>query len=288
MLDPTLARFLAQTFNAAIVSSARPGLTFVAIQWTIGLLVRMDQLTLAPALGWLISLPALLIAGLLAGLETWTRHDADAAELLRELKIDHLLGSFGVFSCALLFASLGLPEAEATAMISQDVSPDGGSLALAVSMAAGGEQPVAVKAGAGAGAGGIHSAMTWARSQLMAFLAEFDLESIWARLETGGAAAVLLALLLAPYLAAAFLLLASGLLVAVALTIKAAQVAADRACRLPCPQCGHSVRPEARRCPECRHGLTPTKLLSRSLLQRGWRAARDRLSVARPRRAPSS
>ncbi|MDG1478600.1 MAG: zinc ribbon domain-containing protein [Myxococcota bacterium] len=285
MLDPTLARFLAQTFNAAIVSSARPGLTFVAIQWTIGVLVRMDQLTLAPALGWLISLPALLIAGLLAGLETWTRHDADAAELLRELKIDHLLGSFGVFSCALLFASLGLPEAEATALVAQDVSPDGGGLALAVSMAAGADQPVAVKAGAVAGAVGIHSAMTWARSQLMAFLAEFELESLWARLETGGVAAVLLALLLAPYLAAAFLLLASGLLVAVALLIKAVQVASDRACRVPCPQCSHSVRPEARRCPECRHALTPTTLLSRSALQRGWRAARERLSTFRSPRA---
>ena len=288
MLDPTLARFLAQTFNAAIVSSARPGLTFVVIQWSIGLLVRMDQLTLAPALEWLISLPALLIAGLLAGLETWTRHDADAAELLRELKIDHLLGSFGVFSCALLFASLGLPEAEATAMIAQGVSPDGGSLALAVSMAAGGEQPAAVKAGAVAGAVGIHAAMTWARSQLMAFLAEFELETIWARLETGGAAAVLLALLLAPYLAAAFLLLASGLLVSAALTIKAAQMAADRACRTPCPQCGHSVRPEARRCPECRQGITPTRLLSASIIERGWGAARARLSAGRTQRASSS
>ena len=153
-------------------------------------------------------------------------------------------------------------------------------------MAAGADQPVAVKAGAVAGAVGIHSAMTWARSQLMAFLAEFDLESLWARLETGGAAAVLLALVLAPYLAAAFLLLASGLLVAVALLIKAAQVASDRACRVPCPQCSHSVRPEARRCPECRHALTPTVLLSRSALQRGWRAARERLSTDRSPRAP--
>ena len=115
------------------------------------MLIRITA-ALVPSLGWLISLPALLIAGLLAGLETWTRHDADAAELLRELKIDHLLGSFGVFSCALLFASLGLPEAEATALVAQDVSPDGGGLALAVSMAAGADQPVAVKAGAVAGA----------------------------------------------------------------------------------------------------------------------------------------
>lgn len=284
MLDPSLARFLAQTFNAAILSSSRPGLTFAAIQWTIGLMARQDLVTLAPSLEWLVSMPALLIAALFAGLETWTRHDPDAAELLRELKLDHLTGAFGAFSSALLFASLGLPEGEAQGLIdTQDQSSS--EVAMAISLAAAAEQPMSVKIGAVSGAVALHSATTWARTQLLSFIAELELESVWARLETGSAVGLLVAMLLAPYLATAFLILATVLLFAVALTVRAARYAADRRCRVQCPSCAHAVRPEARRCPSCSADLTPSRVLSRSSIQRGWSAMTQRIASWRRRAA---
>ena len=126
-----------------------------------------------------------------------------------------------------------------------------GDLALAVSLAAGADQPNAVKVGAVAGAMGLHSTLAWSRGQILSFLAEFDLERFVARLETGGAIALLLAMLLAPYVATAFLALATLTLLATALGIRAIQRAADRACRVPCAKCDHPVRPEARRCPNC-------------------------------------
>ena len=301
MLDLTLVRFLAQTFSAAIVSSARPGLTFATLQWTVALLVRTDHLTVAPSFAWLLSIPALLVALVLALLETWARHDPDAAQLLRDLKIDHLLGSFGVFSSALLFVSLGLPEGEAAVLAAGDggtsglplpqaepvgltapvPSSEGSDLALAVALAAGADQPNAVKVGAVTGALGLHTALAWSRSQLLSFLAEFDLERVVARLETGGAVALLLGMLLAPYIATAFLVLASMALLATAVSVRAVQRAADRACRVPCAACDHAVRPEARRCPSCGADCTPQTVLAGSLAERGWRAARQRLATGR-------
>lgn len=280
MLDAALARFLAQTFNASILSSSRPGLTFAAIQWTIGVMARQDLLTIAPSLEWLISVPALLIAALFAGLETWTRHDPDAAELLRELKLDHLTGAFGVFSSALLFASLGLPEGEAQGLINtQDQSSS--EIALAISMAAAAEQPMPVKIGVVSAAVALHGAITLARTQIMNFIADFELEAVWARLETGSAVGLLVAMLLAPYLATAFLILATVILFTVALTVRAARHAADRRCRVQCPSCGHAVRPEARRCTSCSGDLIPTRMLSRSSIHRGWSAVAQRISAWR-------
>ena len=291
MLDLTLVRFLAQTFSTAIVSSSRPGLTFAALQWTVAILVRLDHLTVAPSFAWLVSIPALLVALVLAVLETWARHDPDAAQLLRDLRIDHLLGSFGVFSSALLFVSLGLPEDEAGGLVSGE-TPTGGlaavksastgdDFALAVALAAGADQPNAVKVGVVTGALGLHTALAWSRSHILAFLAEFDLERFVARLETGGAVALLLGMLLAPYVATAFLAIATVALLVTAVGVRAAQRAADRACRVPCAACDHPIRPEARRCHSCGADCAPKTILEGSLTERGWRAARRRLAVGR-------
>ncbi len=281
-MDLSLVRFLSQSFSASVLSVSRPGLTFVGIQWTIGLLVRLDVLALTPGLDWLVSLPAMLVAAVLGGLETAARHSEAADEILRELKISHLLGSFGAFSSVLLFASLGLPEDEALDLIGDTADAD---LGWAVQQARAADQPAAVQGGAVVGAVGIHGLLAWANDHIQEFIAEFVPETpqrIYQILLTGSPIALLAAVFLMPYIAAAFLLLSGLVLGAVAFAVWGAQKAADVACRVPCEHCEHRVRPEARRCPECQCAIRPQEWLDdRSMVTRGWAAARDRLAARR-------
>lgn len=281
-MDVSLLRFLAQTFGATIISSSRPGLTFMIIQWTIGILIRMDMAALPDGMVWLVSAPTMVIAALLAIAETWAQHDADIAELLRELKIHHLLGAFGAFSSVLLFTALGLPEGDGVATATV---PEPTLFPMGMALAAGAEQPAVVRVGAVAGAVIAQPVLGWARGTVMSFLADLDLEATWARLETGGAVGLLLALLLAPFLAAAFLLLTSVALVVIAVWTRLAKRSADLACRVPCVHCGHAVRPEARRCPRCNGDLEPKLVLTGTMAQRGWKAARERMAAMRKQSA---
>ena len=61
-------RFLALNYAPSITAAARPGLTFFAIQIVVAVLVYGGYADLPPSLAWLVSMPAIAMAGLLATL----------------------------------------------------------------------------------------------------------------------------------------------------------------------------------------------------------------------------
>jgi hypothetical protein len=251
-----LLRFLAMTVGPSITAAARPAVTFLAIQLTVAGLIQYELATVPDSFAWLVSLPAIVVAIVLAALETAAKHDPDVAAVLRDLKVDNLTGAFGAFSVALLFSALGLPESEATALVEEGAIGGGGLLdatATAVSTDHGG----AVQTGAIAGAVGLNLGLGWLRSGLLEFVDDFELGKLWARIETGGVVGVLVLLPFLPLVALAFMVLFAIGLVIVSVMARAASNFVDQRSRVVCDTCGYRVRVEASLCPECRTGRQP-------------------------------
>jgi hypothetical protein len=275
-------RFLAMTLGPSITATARPAVTFWAVQLTVAALVYQQLVSVPDSLAWMISTQAIVVVGILAGLEAAARHDPDIAALLRDLQLDKITGALGALTSALLFVTLGLPETEAAAIVEGAAPTPSGGVLEATAQAAASERGDAVKVGAVGGAIGINMGLSWMRAQLLSFVDDFELGRWWARIETGGVVGLLVVLPLLPLLALAMLVVWSLLLSAVALTARAAQRAIDEHRRVPCPSCEHRVRVEASLCPECGEPLEPTAEPAS-----GARAAWDALRGRDPRGSPA-
>ncbi len=254
-LPGQLVAFLALTFGPAITSAARPAVTFAAVQLLVAGAVRFDLASLPPAMGWLISIPAIAVALTLAVLETAAHHDGTIADLVQRAGLQHLLGAFGAFSSALLFSAMGLPEEEAARL--GDAGPTG-DLAAATYLVASAEVPTATKVGVLGAALGVNLGLSWVRGAIVQALADVELHALWARLETGGVLVVLALVIVLPWFAFALLVLAALAMALVGLSVRAASYVADRRARVACERCGHRVRAEASRCPSCHGARTPT------------------------------
>ena len=255
-MDLSLLRFLAQTFSASFTSAARPGLTFFAVQCFAAVLVRLDRAVLPETLSWLVSFPAIGIAATLAVLELIAQHEEEVSEVLRELKIDHLLGSFGAFSATLMFASLGLPETEAQELMTAS-SAAGTDLATAVQHATQTEHANEVQMAAIGAAVTINLSLTWVRGKIHEVLDAFDLKGIWQKIETGTVGGLLIVVIFMPVVALFVVGLLSIVLLGIGLLISRAQRWHDQNSRVTCSHCEHNVRIEAHRCPACKGALVP-------------------------------
>jgi hypothetical protein len=256
-MDLGLIRFLAQTFGASFTSASRPALTFFVVQTMAAFSVRMDWATLPDGMRWLVSFPALGIAATLTVLEMLAQHEPEVSELLRELKIDHLLGAFGAFSAALVFAALGLPEEEARSLVEGSITGTGGDLTLAVESTVATQHPPSVQAAAIGGALSLNLALTWLRGHVHALLDEFDLKGIWQRIETGGVVGLLAVIVFLPVLALGIITLMTLVLAAFGWAAHRAQQWSDARGRVPCAHCEHPVPAEALRCSACGSTLSP-------------------------------
>ncbi|MFP4600695.1 MAG: hypothetical protein ACLFVJ_20745 [Persicimonas sp.] len=278
-------RFLAMTIGPSITAAARPAATFLGVQLVVALLVHQELAAVPLVMQWLISAPAIVAAAVLAGLETAAKHDPDIAAILRDMQVDNVTGAFGAFSAALLFAALGMPEAEAAALVDGAADPmndplDGpngdsetGGVLGAVATAAASEHRMEVQTAAVGLGLGLNLGLTWLRSQFLEFIDDFELGRMWARIETGGVVGVLILLPLLPLVAFGFLVFWTALLVIVALAARAAQRVADRRARVPCENCDYQVREEASLCPKCKTERQPITEPA-SGVGAAWRALR--------------
>lgn len=297
-MSVALLRFLAMTVGPAFTAAARPAATFFAVQLVVATLVYYDLASLSPTFSWMVSIPAIVVAGVLAALELAARHDPDIAAILRDLQIDNATGAFGAFTAALLFAALGMPESEAAGLIEGGDMPGGGGLEPAgdtpgtdlsnqmnvppvatsddgilgaTAAAASSNHSMGVQVGAVGGAVGINVGLTWLRSQLMEFVDDFDLGKLWARLETGGVIGVLVLLPLLPLVVFGFILLFALVLGGLAWTARKASQYMDERSRVPCESCDYELRQEASLCPECGAERTPD-IESHTGIKEAWDA----------------
>jgi len=259
-MEINLLRFLAQTFSASFTSAARPGLTFFAVQCFAAVMVRLDMAVLPGALSWLVSFPAIGIAATLAVLELIAQHEEEVSEVLRELKIDHLLGAFGAFSATLMFSTLGLPEVEAQELMGVS-SAAGTDLANAVQQTTQTEHPTEVQVAAIGSAVSINLALTWVRGKIHEVLDEFDLKGIWQKIETGSVGGLLIVVIFLPVVALVVVAFLSIALFVMGLLISRVQQWHDQNSRVDCVHCEHQVRVEAHRCPACKGALVPNSNL---------------------------
>ena len=251
-----LLRYLAMTVGPAITAAARPALTFFAIQVTVATLVSYDMASLPPRFAWLISVPAMTVALVVAALNTAAQHDPDVAAIARDLHIDRVTGGLSTLSAALLFAALGLPESMSGELATGATQSVG--LLEAVSQAATGDRSAAAELAAVGGALLINLFLTHLRIQFLTILDDFELSRLWARVETGGTLGLLIVLPLLPLVAFGFLVVFALGLALLALTMHAAAEAVDAHLRIPCEHCDYELRPEASLCPECHTVRTPT------------------------------
>lgn len=274
-MDSAFLQFLARSFGGAITSAARPALTFLVVQLFAAALVRLDYATLPPSFAWLVSIPAIAVAALLAVLELMAQHD-EIGSVLRDLHVEPLLGAFGAFSVGLLFAALGLPEADAQALLPTQAA----DLARATHSAVASDASEGMKLAVIGASVALNLGLSWLRGQVMDWLAQLALDESWARLESGGVLAALVLMVFFPVIALVLLVLIAAALGALGLVIHGAQRLIDRLERAPCPGCGAAVRPEASLCASCRRELEPRVLLG----QESPALARLRLALGRLRR----
>ena len=273
-MDLALVRFLALHLTPAITAAARPAVTFAVVQSIAALLVWNGQATISEGLAWLVSPAAIFFGIFFAALETLARHDPDFEEVLAGLHLDRVVGAFGALAAPLLFATMGLPEADALTLGSGAAEAGGDPIGSTIAAAVAAERPPVVTAAAVGGAIGINAALTWARSEVLEFLRDFELSTVWLRLETGGVVVVLALLPLMPVLMVALVALFSIVLGTVAWTVRETRRALDQRSRVPCGHCAHRVRPEASLCPSCGETLQPVWMLDQpGRLSRGWTAA---------------
>lgn len=273
-----LLRFLAMIFGPSITAAARPAVTFFVIQATVAALAFYDLVSVPSGFAWLVSIPAIIIAGVLAGLETAAKHDPDIAAVLRDLHIDTVTGAFAAFSVALLFASLGLPVEDSSALVDSAAASAGagGNLLDATAQAVSADHSTPVQVAAVGGALGTNVGLTLLRSNLLEFVDDFDLGKVWARIETGGVVGLLVLLPFIPLIALAFLVLFAVMLVMLAIVTRTTRNYLDRLNRTECESCDYRVREEASVCPECGTERIPTMKH-----ETGWSAAIDAIKHRR-------
>jgi len=267
-----LVRFLALMVGPSITAAARPAVTFLAVQLTVVGLIHYELATVGSDFAWLISPPAIVVAAVLASLESAAKHDPDFAALLRDFRVDNITGAFGAFSAALLFTTLGLPDAEAASLVE---GADSSGLLQATATAITADRSSLVQISAIGGALGMNLGLTWLRSELLEFVDDFDLGKWWARLETGGVVGVLVLLPFLPVIVLVFVITFAVVLSVVALVSRAAAKLADERARVACEECGYAVREEASVCPDCGTSRTP-KMKQSGGFAEAWSTLRRR------------
>lgn len=265
-MELALLRFLSQTFGVAFTASPRPALTFFVVQVVVAFCTRMGWVAMDPGLAWLVSVPCLIVAFVLAGLEIAARHDEEIDELLRDFKIGHVLGAFGTFSACLVFGALGLPEEEALDLVEGSVARDMG---VAASLAASSEQSDLVRYGAVGGGVGLNLGVTHLRGRVLEFLSYFDLDKQWHRIETGGVLGVVTLIVWLPVLALGVVVLMTLVLGALAVSVAMAEKWADERGRRDCPGCNTAIRKEASLCFQCGTSVEPEVVLG-STMEGRW------------------
>lgn len=255
-----LLRYLAMSIAPAITATSRPATTFLAVQVTVLLLVEHETAELPGTFDIFVSTPMIAFVAVLALLELVAAHDPDIAALSRELHVDRVAGAFGALSAAVLFAAIGLPEAEAMALVDTDAALFPGSQGLheAIGAAESSEHSQMIQTGAIGAAVAINLTLGKMRSQLLAFVQDFELTKLWARIETGGVVTALILLPLFPLLILAIAVVFAVVLTIVASATNAAMENLDSRRRTSCSSCDYEVRIEASICPECGTERQPT------------------------------
>ena len=249
-----LLRLFAQNFGTSITASSRPAGTFFAVQVCVWIMMWMEWTVVSDTFGWLVSPVTVIIGGLLAVMELFFHHDEDAASMMRDLKVDRLFASFGAFSAALLFASLGLPETEALGLV-----VEGGDTLVATETHAAVQSQHDVPTQVGSVIGSVSLTMVVAhyRAKIHEWLDSLELLAVWQRLESGGVVAAMFLLMLSPFLMLAFLLVVGVALFVIARAVQVAERTWDKKNRHACPACSSLIRVEASVCHECGQEVTP-------------------------------
>ena len=157
-------------------------------------------------------------------------------------------------------------------------------LGLTLNLLAASEQDDATRYGAVAGALALNGGMTAARARIIAFLAAFDLDKQWHRVEAGGVLGLLTLVVWLPALALAIVAALALALGAFAAAAVGAERWADRRNRVACPACGASIRAEASVCFQCGEAVSPSVVLGTAA---GGRVRRM-LAALRRRPAPAA
>ncbi len=258
-MDLALVRFGAQTFGASLTSTARPATTFFIVQAFVFGLLHYEVASLPASLHWAISLPALVAVAVVAVIENLALHDSDIGEVLHDAGIDKIAGAAGATTSMLLFAALGLPEAEAARLAGDDslVGLFNGEV-----WAASAGTSTATRAAVVAAALATHAGLAWLRGKVVMLMADLDLGGVWAGVETGGVIGVMVLVAVLPVVAA---IVVVALMITFAVAGLGAQGLAmwlDRRRRSPCRSCETPVRHEASKCPNCGSSLSPSRVLA--------------------------
>lgn len=259
-------RYLAVNLGASIAASARPAATLLVVQLVVVVLVDQGLAVVPESYDWLISAPAVIVVAAFAVVEMLAKHDTDIAAITRELKIDNLTGVFGAAGAVFLFASLGLPESEAEALIEGGTNAvDDAAVLQATAEATTTDHGAVVQGGVVLVAIAVNLVVTRLREEVLQFAHDFAIGQLWARVETGGVVGLLILLPFFPLVALVFFLVFALGLAATAIAIRTARKAADERRRTPCEECDYSVRVEASVCPECDVRREPESVAPASL-----------------------
>ncbi len=258
-----ILRFLALTIGPSITAAARPATTFFVVQLVVAALVYHDIVMLPVLMAWLVSAPAIIVAAMLAGLETAAQHDSDVSAILQDMHVDTFTGAFSAFTIALMLAAVGLPEAEAVFLTEAAGTSDSRGILEATTIAIASEHGYLVSITAVLAALAINLGLTWLRSRFLVFIRDFKIGQFWAWIETGGVLGILVLLPFLPLVTFAFLLVFLLILSGMALAIRGAAYALDQRSRVPCAECDYAVRVEASICPSCKAAREPSPIRSR-------------------------
>jgi hypothetical protein len=246
----------AKTMAPAVSASARPALTFAVVDVAAAIAVRHGHASLPPSSAWLVSTTMIVVAVVFAIVEAIAHHDTDIAAILRDVHADKMLTVFGALSSAALLTALGAPT---EAPIRPE--PVNAEVIEAVRLTAASHASPTLRVAA-IGVSVVGSlGLSWVRSKLLSALDRLHLSSVWAKLETGGTLALMLAVVLAPMLA---VLLMTGSVVAmcaISASVHIMSRARDALARRPCPSCNLRIRREASLCHGCRTEIEPQTLL---------------------------
>ena len=249
-----LLRLFAQNFGTSITASSRPAGTFFAVQLCVWWMMWMEWTVVSDTFGWLLSPVTVIVAGLLGVMELFFHHDEDAASIMRDLKVDRLFASFGAFSAALLFASLGLPETEALGFLAEGGDP---LVASQTHAAVHSQHDVPTQVGSVIGSVSLTMVVAHYRAKIHEWLDSLELLAMWQKLESGGVVAAMFLLMLSPFLMLGFLLVLGVVLFVIAHAVQAAERAWDKKNRHACPACDALIRVEASLCHVCGEEVSP-------------------------------
>ena len=218
------AVLLSQVLSASAASGARGAATLLVV----AVAGYFGWIELPESLDVLATVPGIAVLATFAVLEELAEGDEDLQELLElgNYVLRAALGAFVAYTVA-AGADGGVVEASASTGVLETASPVAGA-----ALATGTHH---LRAKLHASARGFGDSALSPRSWL-----------VW--LERGGVAGVLVAVVFAPVIALAFVLLAS---VAAGIALLVRRQVERTVYRRACPGCGHLARVEASRCPSC-------------------------------------